>query len=56
MNPRLEERIEAHDTWTFQECVGLAAEFNMKTRAVIALVMMKGKTYVDNEDSASLSD
>ncbi len=35
--------------WTFRECVGLAAEFNLKTRAVIAMVYACGAEYLDYE-------
>lgn len=47
MNPELVKRIDSRDTWTFDECLGLASEFGIKPRAVIALVMMNGKTYVE---------
>ena len=43
----IERRIAAQDTWTFKECLALAAEFNLKTRHVVALVMARGKNYVD---------
>jgi len=49
MDEELEKRIDAQDVWTFRECVGLAVDFGMKTRMVIALVLMKGKEYVDHE-------
>lgn len=55
MNPDLEKRIAEKDNWTFQECVGLAAEFSIKTRAVIAFVMMQGKNYIDRGTSSSPS-
>ena len=45
----LEKRIASQDTWTFRECLALAAEFNMKTRMVIALILARGKQYVDQE-------
>ncbi len=45
----LEERIASQETWTFRECLALAAEFNMKTRMVIALILARGKTYIDQE-------
>ena len=47
MNQELLQRIDAQDTWTFKECLGLAAEFNMKTRFVIVTVLSRGKNYVD---------
>ena len=43
----LEKRIASKDIWTFKECVGLAAEFNVKTRMIILLVHELGKTYLD---------
>ena len=56
MHEALIKRIETQETWTFQECVGLAAEFSMKTRAVIAFVMMQGKDYVDGPVSPPAVD
>ena len=47
MNPELEKRIDDKDDWTFPECVGLASEFSMKTRAAIAYVIIQGKNYID---------
>ena len=47
MNPQLIERINSQEIWTFHECLGLASEFNMKTRMVIIIVMAQGKTYRD---------
>ena len=47
MNLELEKRIAEKDDWTFPECVGLASEFSMKTRAVIAYVVIQGKNYID---------
>lgn len=49
MNPELKTRIEAKETWTFRECVGLASEFNLKPRYVIGFVLSLGKNYVDTE-------
>ena len=49
MKQPIEERIRTQARWTFRECVGLASEYNMKTRAVIAMVMMLGAEYVDHE-------
>ena len=56
MNPEVVKRIEAQERWTFPECVGLASEFGMKTRAVIVAVMMYGKTYVEDPSGASSDD
>ena len=56
MNPELEKRIAEKDDWTFPECVGLATEFSLKTRAVIAFVMMQGKNYIDGPTTDNLSD
>ena len=42
-----EERIASKDVWTYNECEGLAAEFNVKTRMIILMVHELGKTYVD---------
>ena len=50
MNPELEKRIDAKDTWSFRECVGLASEFNLKPRYVIAFILSKGKNYIDHEE------
>jgi len=47
MNEELNKRIDQQETWTFKECLGLAAEFNMKTRFVIVAVLARGKNYVD---------
>ena len=49
MNPKLLERIRSQDAWTFRECLGLASEFNLKTRMVIIMVMAQGKIYVDGD-------
>jgi len=51
MNEELEKRIDAQEVWTFRECLGLAVDFGIKTRMVIALVLMKGKQYVDQESN-----
>ncbi len=48
MNEQLEQKIRSRPRWTFQECAGLASEYNVKTRAVIAMVMMCGAEYVDH--------
>ena len=56
MNPEVVKRIEAQERWTFQDCVGLASEFGIKTRAVIVAVMMYGKTYVEDPSAASSED
>lgn len=47
MNPELRDRIESQAVWTFPECLALAAEFGLKTRFVVAMIMMLGRTYVD---------
>jgi len=47
MNEELKKRISEQDTWTFKECLGLAAEFNLKTRYVIVMVLAQGKNYAD---------
>lgn len=52
MNPELVARIAAKDTWTFRECVGLASEFNLKPRYVIAFLLSQGKTYIDHEEKS----
>ncbi len=49
LNPELTARIEAEPCWTFRQCAGLAAEFGIKPRVVIAMVMMLGKEYRDTE-------
>lgn len=49
MNPEIERRIDARESWTHRECIGLAAEFSTKPRYVIALVHARGKRYIDNE-------
>ncbi|HCC43878.1 MAG TPA: hypothetical protein DEQ32_05750 [Gammaproteobacteria bacterium] len=53
MKPGLEQRIAEKENWTFSDCVGLATEFGLKTRAVIAFIMLQGKNYIDGpEDNA----
>ena len=47
----LEDRIAAKDSWSFKECLALAAEFGVKTRMVILLVHSHGKTYIDSEEA-----
>ncbi len=47
--PSLQERIKGQDSWTFSECVGLAGDYNMKVRMVIATVYAAGKTYVERD-------
>ena len=47
----LEERIDTQDTWTFRECLGLAAELNVKVRVVVATVFARGKNYVDHDQT-----
>ena len=47
LTEEIEKRIEAKDVWNFHDCQGLAVEFGVKTRYVIALVFMKGKEYVE---------
>ena len=47
MNKELERRIDEKEEWTFKECLGLAADFNLKTRLVVTMVLARGKNYVD---------
>jgi hypothetical protein len=47
MTQSLEERIDAQEQWSFRECLGLAAEFDVKTRMVVVLVLARGKHYVE---------
>ncbi|MDH3643374.1 MAG: hypothetical protein OES38_14825 [Gammaproteobacteria bacterium] len=47
MRLTLEQRIDQQDTWTFRECLGLAAEYNVKVRMVVVTVLARGKNYVD---------
>lgn len=49
MSQTLEERIAEKEEWTFQDCLGLATEFNLKPRAIVAMVFEQGKSYVDGE-------
>ena len=49
----LEQRIAAKESWTFKECLGLAAEFSVKTRMVIIMVLAQGKNYVDTSETDS---
>ena len=49
MNDELDRRIREQEVWTFKECLGLAAEFNLKTRFVIVAVLAAGKDYVDGD-------
>ena len=53
MGGSLDERIDEQDSWTFQECLGLAMEFNTKTRFVILKVMARGKRYIDGSRDAT---
>ena len=55
MDKTLEERIEEQDEWTFQECLGLAAEYGEKPRMVVIMVLAAGKNYVDGEGLPSES-
>ncbi len=48
MNDSLNSRIDSQDEWTFAECLGLAAQFNLKVRFVIAMVFSRGKRYIDD--------
>ena len=52
---KLEQRIAEKESWTFRECVGLAAELNIKTRMVILMVHQLGKTYIDSERDTPLN-
>jgi len=49
----LQQRIDQQDTWTFSECLGLASDYNMKIRMVIAMVYAAGKTYVERDLQSS---
>jgi hypothetical protein len=53
MNNELERRINEKDQWTFRECLGLASEFQTKTRFVVAMVLAQGKNYLDGDDSST---
>lgn len=44
-----QQRIEEQEVWTFEDCLGLASEFNMKPRMIIAMVMAAGKQYRDGD-------
>ncbi len=52
----LEERIDQQDTWTFAECLGLAAEFGIKVRVVVVTVMARGKVYKDGDGPHGLDE
>ncbi len=47
MELTLAERIAQQEVWTFQECLGLSAEFGVKVRVVVVTVLASGKQYVD---------
>lgn len=47
MNPALIARIKEQEVWTFQEVLGLAADFNLKPRFVIVTILAQGKDYID---------
>ncbi|MBM4206121.1 MAG: hypothetical protein FJ194_18560 [Gammaproteobacteria bacterium] len=49
MNPELKSQIESQAIWTFPECIALAAEFGLKPRFVVAMIMMLGRTYQDGD-------
>ena len=49
MPESLTERIDAKETWTFAQCLGLASEYNVKVRVVIATVFARGKQYEESE-------
>ncbi len=49
MNNELERRIDEKDVWTFKDCLGLASEFSTKTRFVVAMVLARGKDYIDGD-------
>ncbi|MEE2785123.1 MAG: hypothetical protein VYE04_17295 [Pseudomonadota bacterium] len=51
INPELVRKINEQEAWTFQEVLGLAADFNMKPRFVIAFILANGKNYIDGEKS-----
>lgn len=58
MHPNLIARINEQENWTFQEVLGLAADFNLKPRFVIAFILANGKNYLDgdrNEEDSRLS-
>ena len=43
--------IDQQDDWTFEEVLGLANQFSLKTRYVIACVHSRGKSYIDGKRS-----
>ena len=47
MYEELQQEISKQESWTFKECLGLAAEYGVRTRLVVALVLASGKNYVD---------
>lgn len=49
MSLTLEQRIDQQESWTFSECLGLAAEFNIKVRVVVVTVLARGKQYLDGK-------
>jgi hypothetical protein len=49
VNQDLQARIAEQEVWTFKECLGLGALFNVKPRFVIAMVLAQGKDYVDGD-------
>ena len=51
MNPELISKINEQEAWTFQEVLGLAADFNLKPRFVIAFILANGKIYIDGAKS-----
>ncbi len=56
MTQSLHDRINQQCEWTFRECLGLATEFNVKVRVVVATVLAQGKHYIDREEIESDSD
>ncbi len=52
MQQSLEDRLAEQDVWTFRECVGLGAQFGVKTRVVIVTLLALGKNYLDEEPAA----
>lgn len=52
MNSNLVARVNEQDDWTFQEVLGLAADFNLKPRFIIAVILANGKNYIDGERKA----
>ena len=49
MNPKLMAEIDRQEDWTFEEVLGLANQFSLKTRYVIACVHSRGKRYIDGK-------